>query len=125
MQRLEVETDEISSFVQQKANKPWIWLAMDTKSRQVIAFHFGDRSRKSARRLWAKIPEVYRQQAMFYMDQYVGYEGVIPAAQHKAINKLIRKTNHVATPPPAARAAAPAAPVAGFQRAATGSGATK
>ena len=30
-----------------------------------------------------------------------------------------------AVPPPAARAAAPAAPVAGFQRAATGSGATK
>jgi insertion element IS1 protein InsB len=95
IQRLEVEADEMSSFVQKKANKQWIWLAMDTKSRQVIAFHVGDRSCKSARRLWAKIPEEYRQQARFCTDQYVVYEGVIPAAQHKAIHKLARKTNQV------------------------------
>jgi insertion element IS1 protein InsB len=31
---------------------------------------------------------------MFYTDQYVGYEGVLPAAQHRAISKLARKTNH-------------------------------
>jgi insertion element IS1 protein InsB len=68
---------------------------MDTKTRQIIALHVGDRSRQSARRLWAKIPEAYRQQATFYTDQYVVYEGVIPAARHKAINKLARKTNHV------------------------------
>jgi hypothetical protein len=36
-----------------------------------MAFHAGDRSRKSARRLWAKIPDAYRQQATFYTDQYV------------------------------------------------------
>ena len=95
IRRLEVEADEMSSFVQKKANKQWIWLAMGTKTRQIIAFHIGDHSRKSAKRLWAKIPEVYRQQAMFYTDQYVVYEGVIPAAQHTAINKLARRTNHV------------------------------
>jgi hypothetical protein len=27
--------------------------------------------------------------------QYVVYEGVIPSAQHKAISKLARKTNHL------------------------------
>jgi insertion element IS1 protein InsB len=95
IQRLEVEADEMASFVQKKANKQWIWIAMDAKSRQVIAFHVGDRSRRSAKRLWAKIPEAYRQHATFYTDQYVVYEGVIPAAQHKAISKLARKTNHV------------------------------
>jgi insertion element IS1 protein InsB len=95
MRRLEVEVDEMSSFVQKKANKQWIWIAMEAKSRQVIAFHVGNRSRRSAKRLWAKIPEVYRQQATFYTDQYVAYEGVIPAAQHRAINKLARKTNHI------------------------------
>jgi insertion element IS1 protein InsB len=95
MRRLEVEVDEMSSFVQKKANKQWIWIAMEAKSRQVIAFHVGNRSRRSAKRLWAKIPEAYRQQATFYTDQYVAYEGVIPAAQHRAINKLARKTNHI------------------------------
>jgi len=94
--RLEVETDEMASFVHKKANKPWIWIAMDAKTRQVIAFHVGDRSRKSAKRLWAKLPRAYRQHAMFYTDQDVVYEGVIPAAQHQAISKLARKTNHLA-----------------------------
>lgn len=93
--RLEVEADEMQSFVQKKANKQWIWIAMDATSRQVIAFHVGDRSRQSARRLWAKIPQAYRQHATFYTDQYVVYEGVMPAAQHQAISKLARKTNHI------------------------------
>ena len=41
IQRLEVEADEMASFVQKKANKQWIWIAMDAKTRQVIAFHVG------------------------------------------------------------------------------------
>jgi insertion element IS1 protein InsB len=68
---------------------------MDVKSRQIIAFHVGDRSHKSARQLWSKIPKVYRQNATFSTDQYVVYEGVIPKAQHKAVNKLARRTNHI------------------------------
>jgi insertion element IS1 protein InsB len=95
IQRLEVEADEMASFVQNKANKPWIWLAMDAKSRQIIGFHVGDRSRKSARKLWTTIPKAYRQQATFYTDRYVVYVGVIPAAQHQPIGKLARKTNHI------------------------------
>jgi IS1 family transposase len=95
IQRPEVEADEMASFVQKKANKQWIWIAMNATSRQVIAFHVGDRSRRSAKRLWAKIPVAYRQHATFYTDQYVVYERVIPAAQHKVISKLARKTNHI------------------------------
>ena len=93
--RLEVEADEMASLVQKKANKQWIWIAMDAKTRQVIAFHLGDRSSRSARRLWAKVPQAYRQHATFYTDQYVVYEKVIPVGQHKAIRKLAHKTNHI------------------------------
>lgn len=46
-------------------------------------------------RLWAKIPAVDRQHAMFYTDQYVVYAGVMPAAQHRAISKLARQTKHL------------------------------
>jgi insertion element IS1 protein InsB len=60
-----VEADELASCVQKKVKKQWIWIAMDAKSRQVIAFHVGDRSRRSAKRLWAKMPEAYRQHATF------------------------------------------------------------
>jgi hypothetical protein len=41
MRRLEVEADEMASFVQKKANKQWIWIAMDATTRQVMAFHVG------------------------------------------------------------------------------------
>jgi insertion element IS1 protein InsB len=83
------------SKIPKKANKQWIWIAMEATTRQVVAFHVGDRSRTSAKRLWAKIPHAYRQQATFYTDQYAVYTGVIPAAQHRAISKLARQTNHI------------------------------
>jgi insertion element IS1 protein InsB len=47
VQRLEAEADEMWSFVAKKGNRPWIWIAMDAKTRQVIAFHVEDRSRES------------------------------------------------------------------------------
>ena len=95
IQRLEVEADEMQSFVQKKDNKPWIWIAMDVKTRHVMAFHVGDRSRRSAKRLWAKIPRAYRQHATFYTDQDVVDAGMIPVAQHRAISQLARQTNHI------------------------------
>jgi IS1 family transposase len=95
IQHLEVEADEMASFVQKKANKQWIWIAMDAMTRQIVAFHVGDRSRRSAKRLWEKIPLAYRPHATFYTDQYVVYAGVIPAAQYRAISKLARTTNHI------------------------------
>jgi insertion element IS1 protein InsB len=33
IQRLDVEADEVCSFVEKKANKQWRWLAMDTTTR--------------------------------------------------------------------------------------------
>ena len=70
-------------------------MAMDAKTRQLIAFHVGDRSRDSAKSLWASIPVVYREPAPFLRDQYEAYYGVIPAERHKAITKQARKTNHI------------------------------
>jgi insertion element IS1 protein InsB len=93
--RLEAEADEMWSFVQKKANKQWLWIAMDAKTRQIIAFHVGDRSRESGQELWANIPMAYREQATFHTDQYAVYKGVIPAGQHRAITKHARKTNHI------------------------------
>ena len=95
MYKLEAEADEMWSFVQKKANKQWIWLAMDATTRQIIAFHVGDRSRESAKALWATISEVYQDHATFHTDQYEVYSGVIPAEHHKAITKQARKTNHI------------------------------
>ena len=68
--KLEAEADEMWSFVQKRANKQWIWLAMDATTRQILASHVGDRSRESAKALWASIPKVYRDHATFHTDQY-------------------------------------------------------
>src|SRR5512144_42636 len=95
VQRLVVEADEAWSFVSKKTNPQWLWLALEVQSRQVIAFYVGDRSRKSARKLWKKIPAVYRYQATFYTDGHAAYQGVIPSAQHQVITKKARTTNHV------------------------------
>jgi insertion element IS1 protein InsB len=81
--------------VKKKVNKQWVWIAMDAITLQIIAFHVGDRSRGSAKALWAKIPLVYRERAMFHTDQYEAYTGVIPAERHKAITKKARKPHHI------------------------------
>jgi insertion element IS1 protein InsB len=95
LRRAEAEADEMCSVVKKKAHKPWLWLAMDKATGQILAYHVGDCSRDSARQLWAHLPTVYREQATFYTDQYEVYTGVIPAEQHKAITKHARQTNHI------------------------------
>lgn len=66
IRQLEAEADEMWSFMQKKANTQWIWITMDAKTRQIIAFYIGDRHRESAKPLWAKIPLVYREQPLPY-----------------------------------------------------------
>jgi insertion element IS1 protein InsB len=92
---LQAETDELQSFVGTKANKQWLWLALDRRTRQVLAFHVGDRSKKSARTLWKKLPAMYRQQATFWTDGYIAYHGVIPTKQHRVVSKKSRGTNRI------------------------------
>jgi insertion element IS1 protein InsB len=75
MGRLDMEADEMWSFVKQKANRQWVWIAKDQQTRQIIAFHIGDRSHDSAKQLWVNLPAAYREQATFYTDQYEVYNG--------------------------------------------------
>ena len=92
---LTAEVDELWSFVGNKDNKQWVWIALDVKTRQVIAFHVGDRSKDSARQLWDKIPAAYREQATFHTDHYASYEDIIPKERHVTGIKGTGLTNHV------------------------------
>jgi insertion element IS1 protein InsB len=87
LQRLEAELDELWSFAGKKANRHWVWIAMDATTRQVIAFQVGDRSRQRAQALWRKMPITYQEHAKFYTDHYAVYTGIIPSAQHHPISK--------------------------------------
>jgi insertion element IS1 protein InsB len=92
---LEAEADDRWSFVKKKANKHWIWLAMEAITRQSLAFPVGERRRDSAKELWAKLPWVDREQATFHTDQYDAYTGVMPAERPKASTKKARQTKHI------------------------------
>ena len=89
---IESEVDEMWSFVGSKENKQWIWIAMDVKSRQIIAFYVGNRSRESAKKLWKSIPKSYRDKATFYTDNWQAYKGVIPKKRHHVVKG---KANHI------------------------------
>jgi len=93
--RVKAEADELLSFVQNKANKQWLWLAIDANTSEAIAYYVGDRSKDSARAFWDKIPPVYQESATFFTDGYAGYKGVIPEARHRVVTKASRLTNHV------------------------------
>ena len=95
LMKFESEIDEMWSFVSKKTNKQWIWIALDSETRQVIAFYVGDRSKDSACKLWNRIPEVYKKHGIFYTDKYESYKDIIPKSQHKPVSKDSRKTNHI------------------------------
>lgn len=50
--RLEVQMDELWSFVDDKGNKQWVWLAIDVATREIVGCYIGDRSRNCAVALW-------------------------------------------------------------------------
>ena len=85
--KLKVQMDELRSFVDNKGNKQWVWLAIDADTREVIGYHIGDRSRASAIALWQSIPAVYRQCAKVYTDYWEAYVSVIPSKRHVAVGK--------------------------------------
>lgn len=92
--KVNCEVDEMWGFVAHKANKQWLWLALDRNSRQVVALFVGDRSAKGALGLWQAIPERYRQRGIFYTDDWDAYKQIIPNGQHK-FGKTKKDTNHV------------------------------
>ena len=77
-----------------KANKQWIWIAQCRRTRQVIAFHVGDRSRESAKKLWNKLPDKIKQEGLFYSDDWDAYKGVLPEQRH-IHSKQKKDTNHL------------------------------
>jgi len=47
-------------FVGNKANKQWLWVALNPANREVIAFDIGSRSGVDAQLFYDKIPEIFK-----------------------------------------------------------------
>lgn len=82
-----LEADELWSFVGRRANKRWIWLVLERRTRQIAALHIGDRSADAARSLWAKVPFALKAQALVLTDCWDAYALAIPVNQHVAGEK--------------------------------------
>lgn len=83
------------SFVYRKKNEVYIWLAIDRNSRKMIGCYIGDRTRKSAHKLWASLPKIYQQSAFAYTDFWQAYKTVIPHEYHRAVGKETCLTNRI------------------------------
>jgi IS1 family transposase len=93
--RLKVQMDELWSFVDDKGNEQWVWLAMDVATREVVGCYIGDRSGKSAQALWDSLPAVYRQCAVCYSDFWVSYPVALPRKRHRAVGKETGLTSYI------------------------------
>ncbi len=92
---LRIQCDEMWSFVNDKGNKQWIWLAQDVSTREIVGVHVGDRSGQGARKLWESLPAVYRQCAVAYTDFWDAYALVFPQKRHQAVGKETGKTSYI------------------------------
>ena len=51
--RLMIQMDEMWSYVGSKANKQWIWLAIDETTREIVGVHIGDRKASISKTIMA------------------------------------------------------------------------
>ena len=90
-----IQCDEMWSFVGDKGNKQWIWLALDVNTREIVGAYIGDRSESGAQSLWESLPAVYRQCAVAYTDFWSAYALVFPSKRHQAVGKESGKTSYI------------------------------
>lgn len=83
------------SYVGAKANKQWIWLALDATTREIVGVYIGDRSSRSAKQLWQSLSPVYRQCAVCYTDFWEAYERVLPSKRHRVVGKESGQTSYI------------------------------
>lgn len=82
-----IQLDELWSFVGNKANKQWLWLALNPHNRQIVAFHVGSRSGEDAELFYQKIPEVFKQNTAFFSDYWQAYVKAFEKEEHFGVGK--------------------------------------
>jgi insertion element IS1 protein InsB len=75
-----VELDEMWSFVQNKGNQRWLWLAIDHNTHTILAYTFGQRKDRVFRELKSMLEPFGI--TTFYTDDWGSYERNINPEQH-------------------------------------------
>ena len=89
-----IELDELWSFVGHKGEQRWLWLALCRRTRQIVAFVIGDRSKKTCQRLYNKLPDDYKT-CNSVSDLWEAYQLVFPSETHCSLGKEWGATNHI------------------------------
>jgi insertion element IS1 protein InsB len=95
LQFMRVEADELWSFVGNKAQKAWVWLAMNSHNRQIIGFAVGDRSAATAKQLLASLPPQLTTNTIFCTDFLKTYDTIFAEEQHHKGGKDIGFVNRL------------------------------
>lgn len=77
-----------------KRNKRWVWIALCRRTRQIVTYYVGDRSKDSCRELYNRIPEPYKT-CLSFSDYWKSYETVFGTETHQSVGKEIGETAHV------------------------------
>ncbi|MDD1422787.1 IS1 family transposase, partial [Dolichospermum sp. ST_sed1] len=93
--RITIQCDEMWSFVGDKSNKQWVWLAIDADTKEIAGCYVGNRDRSGAEGLRESLPPVYRQCAVSYTDFWSSYEEIFPLKRHRPVPKQSGKTSYI------------------------------
>ena len=88
-----LELDELWSFVHNKDQECWLWVALCRRTRQIVAYTIGDRSQEGAISLREHVPADYRRRAT-RSDFWLAYESAFPQRTHRFCGKEEGETNH-------------------------------
>lgn len=75
---IEIELEEMGSFVDNKEVKTWVWLALERSSCQITGLATGEWGSYCGQMLWSNLPINYQQKAIFYTDSWRVYDELIP-----------------------------------------------
>jgi IS1 family transposase len=89
-----VEVDELWSFIGDKAEVGWEWVAQDGRTRQVVAMAAGGRDEFTARCLWKSLPPQFRERTIVATDLLPVYQTVLPERRHATGGKEMGSTAH-------------------------------
>lgn len=84
---LGIQLDELWSFVGNKDNKKWVWIALNPDNRQIIAFHIGGRGSVDAGLFYEKIPTFFKENAAFFSDYWQAYVKTFSENDHFGVGK--------------------------------------
>lgn len=90
-----IEADEMWTFVGDKGNDIWIWLAVERRTKLVVGCHVGKRDNAGAKALWESLSEDCKKNGIFFTDGLAAYESAFPAERHRVVSKGSGKTSHI------------------------------